>query len=58
MQSAEKNSAWIAMVRNMLSLGFGVEDIALKSKSKLEDVRREVNILRANGDLKSIYKRQ
>lgn len=53
-----KNSAWQVRVRNLLSSGLGVEDIAIELNCAVEDVRREVSILRAEGCLADIFRRE
>ena len=57
MGEAERNSQWIRRVRGALAEGLGVEDIALRLSCDVEDVRREVSILRENGALARIYER-
>lgn len=57
MSNARRNSVWIVTVRQLLRAGFGVEDIALKTGSEAEDVRREVTILRESRELPRIYSR-
>lgn len=52
----EANSNWQARVRALLREGFGVEDIAVRLSCRVEDVRREVEILRATGELKEIVR--
>lgn len=56
--TAQRNTMWQAHVRRLLSEGYGVEDIAVITKCPADDVRREVEILRASGELKDIYRRQ
>ena len=46
---------WQQRVRHDLQDGLGVEDIARNTRADVEDVRREVSILRANGDLQKIF---
>ena len=48
-KKAVRNSVWIARVRLLLRDGFGVEDIAVRLKCCVDDVRAEVAILRENG---------
>lgn len=55
MDKARRNSHWICRVREDLAQGFGVEDIALRLSCAVEDVRREVRILRDEGLLARIY---
>ena len=52
MDPALQNSIWINKVTRLLAEGFGTEDIAVKLKCDIEDVRREVAILRESGHLK------
>ena len=54
----QQNTTWIVMVRTLLKEGFGTEDIAVKLKCKLSDVRNEVQILREEGELDRIYERK
>lgn len=56
--TAQRNTNWQARVRRLLSEGYGVEDIAKLTKYPAEDVRQEVEILRASGELTEIYRRQ
>lgn len=56
--NAQANSQWICRVRESLREGYGVEDIALRLKCDVEDVRQEVKILREQGDLERIYRGQ
>lgn len=51
---ATANSQWIARVRILLGQGLGSEDIAVLMSCNVEDVRREIQILREQGDLKRI----
>jgi len=51
-----QNDAWQTWVRELLAQGFGVEDIAIKTKSAVEHVRREVSILRQEGRLRDIVR--
>ncbi len=53
--TATHNTHWIALVRIKLAAGYGVEDIALHMKSRVDDVRREVAILREQGDLARMF---
>lgn len=46
---------WQQRVRHDLQDGLGVEDIARNTRADVEDVRREVSILRANGDLQKMF---
>lgn len=56
MKEARRNDQWIGAVRKFLRLGLGVEDIALHIHCDVEDVRREVRILRESGELAKIYR--
>ena len=56
--TAQRNTMWQAHVRRLLSIGYGVEDIAIITKYKIEDVRAEVQILRDMGVLKGIFRRK
>lgn len=58
MNRAAKNSMWICQVREALSDGLGVEDIALKLSCDVEDVRQEVRILRDGRHLNNILERK
>jgi len=49
--SARANSTWIAKVTVLLRQGLGSEDIAVRLKCPVEDVRREIEIRRQSGDL-------
>jgi hypothetical protein len=53
--TAQANSNWQARVRGLLRDGYGVEDIAVRLKCDVADVRAEVAILRADGQLAAIY---
>lgn len=52
----EQNSGWMVRVRTLLGQGFGVEDIAIKLKCAVADVRREVEIYRQEGRIKEIVR--
>lgn len=52
--TAQRNTFWISRVRCLLSEGYGVEDIAVKLECSADDVRREVEIYRAEGTLKKV----
>lgn len=52
---AARNSHWIVKVRICLQDGYGVEDISLMLNCSVEDVRREVEILRESNLLALIY---
>lgn len=52
-----QNIQWIALVRAMLRQGYGVEDISVIAGFDVEDVRREVGILRGEGQLSAIYRK-
>lgn len=54
--SAQRNSMWQASVRALLRDGLGVEDIAIRTNATSDDVRREVEILRASGELTEIFR--
>lgn len=54
---AETHATWIARVNLMLRDGFGVEDIAVLCGYRVEDVRLEVEILRAEGHLPAMFRR-
>lgn len=54
---ARQNSEWIGRMKTLLREGWGVEDIAIKTKTKLEHVQSEVRILRASGELNDLFKR-
>jgi len=57
MPTAEQNTQWICRVREALAEGLGVEDIALRLSCAVEDVRREVEILRETDNLGRLYER-
>jgi DNA-binding NarL/FixJ family response regulator len=57
MPTAETNTQWICRVREALAEGLGVEDIALRLSCAVEDVRREVEILRETDNLGRLYER-
>lgn len=57
MPTAEMNTQWICHVREALAEGLGVEDIALRLSCAVEDVRREVEILRETDNLGRLYER-
>ncbi len=57
MCKAQQNSMWQHHVRKMLAQGFGVEDIADKRGYDVDDIRREITILRESGELAAIYER-
>lgn len=54
--NARANSQWIGQVQRLLREGYGVEDIALRLGCDVEDVRREVKILRDMGIIKEIVR--
>lgn len=56
--TAQRNTMWASRVRRLLSEGYGAEDIAYIAQCSADDVRREVEILRASGELTEIYRRQ
>jgi hypothetical protein len=56
-QAARRNSLWQAKVRQLLWAGYGSEDIAIKLSCDAADVIREIQILRADGELQIIYDR-
>ncbi len=51
----ESNGMWQDRVRALLLDGFGVEDIAIRTGVEVEIVRREVEILRATGELAGMF---
>ena len=53
--TAHANDAWQTVVRRLLREGYGVEDVAIKLRCDVDDVRREVAILRASGDLARMF---
>ena len=53
----QQNTMWICRVREALKAGFGVEDIALREKCDVADVRAEVEILRDGGELQAMFAR-
>jgi len=53
-----KNSVWQTRVRELLSSGLGVEDIAIELNGNVEDGRREVSILRDGGALAVIFRKE
>lgn len=53
----QQNTMWICRVRESLKAGFGVEDIALRENCDVEDVRKEVIILRESDSLKVMFGR-
>jgi hypothetical protein len=55
--TAQANTMWICRVREALREGYGVEDIALRERCDVEDVRREVQILREEGALATMFRR-
>jgi hypothetical protein len=55
--TAQANTMWICRVREALREGYGVEDIAVRERCNVEDVRREVEILRAEGAFKVMFRR-
>lgn len=54
--SAHQNTAWQTWVRELLGRGFGVEDIALKTKCDPAHVRSEIKILRQEGRLRQVLR--
>lgn len=56
--TAQSNTMWQARVKLLLREGFGAEGIAIITGSSADDVRREIEILRASGELKTIYRRK
>ena len=54
---ADQNTAWICRVREMLSQGFGVEDIAHHEGCDVGIVRAEVAIYRKQGVLKNVCRK-
>jgi hypothetical protein len=57
MHSARMNSQWIALCKEMLRVGYGVEDIADRLACSVKSVRMEVSILRETGELKTMFER-
>lgn len=53
---SRKQAPLSTKVRNLLMAGYGVEDIALKLRANLEDVRFAVRMLRSEGELDKIYR--
>lgn len=53
--TAQRNTMWQAHVRRLLSEGYGAEDIAVVTKYPADDVRAEIQILRASGEITKIY---
>lgn len=51
----QQNTMWMCRVREALKAGYGVEDIAIREGCSIEDVRREVAILRAEGQLAVMF---
>ena len=51
----ESNGMWQDRVRALLLDGFGVEDIAIRTGVEVEIVRREVEILRASGEIAGMF---
>ena len=56
--TAQRNDEWQARVKQLLRMGYGVEDIAIQTKKRVSRVRTEVQRLRASGELTEIYRRQ
>lgn len=56
--TGRENSAWQGKVSNLLAQGYGVEDIALRLRCKISDVRQEVEILRGEGKIERIVRRE
>lgn len=52
----DQNTGWQVKVRNLLSQGYGVEDIAIRLKCGVEDIRREVAIYRQEGRIEDIVR--
>ena len=50
-----RNDAWQTAVRGLLKQGYGVENIAIKLKCDVQDVRREVAILRDSGEIARMF---
>lgn len=55
-RSERRNSLWQGRVKAMIAQGFGCEDIAFRLECNLEDVQREIKILRESGELKKMFK--
>ena len=56
MAGEQANSQWQGRVRKLLALGYGVEDIAIKTGVSAATVRAEVAILRAEGRLEGVLR--
>ena len=56
--TAQRNTNWQARVKQLLRMGYGVEDIAIQTRKRVSKVRAEVEILRVTGKLTEIYRRQ
>lgn len=52
----QQNTMWSARVRSLLKEGYGVENIAVMMDARLDDVQREVEILRNSGELEWMFK--
>ena len=55
MNSGQLNSVWQTRVKTLLSKGYGVEDIAIKTGVDVQHVRNEVAILRDDGALYRMF---
>ena len=55
MNNGQLNSVWISNVKRLLLHGYGVEDIAHNIGGSADDVRNEVAILRAEGELRRMF---
>lgn len=54
--ASERRQIWMLNVNSMLKKGFGVEDIALRLKSKPSSIRKHICILRENGMLNAWFR--
>lgn len=57
MTQADSNTAWQMRVHTLMGQGLGVEDIAASLACRVDDVRREAEILQCQGKLDEIYAR-
>lgn len=53
MPTAQQNTIWQSKVWTTLRAGYGVEDVAVMLKCNVDDVRREVQIAREEGTIKT-----
>lgn len=54
-KAERRNSAWQGRVKSLTAQGWGSEDIANRLGCDLQDVRREIQILRESGELKKMF---